>query len=109
MPDKNQLKEEHQITIVRLVLRGVLPVILLISGLYLLTLRLAGWSIIFGIPMIIIGTVFLIYTYDEIVSSKVGIIKGKVVKCKVCGEPTPLIPGGNPERTVCPECEEKGI
>lgn len=33
-------------------------------------LRLPGWSIILGLPMVIIGIVFLIYTYDEVMSNK---------------------------------------
>ncbi|MDO8341410.1 MAG: hypothetical protein Q7T59_05550 [Candidatus Woesebacteria bacterium] len=59
-------------SIVKLVLKTVVPIFILIGGIALLTLRIAGWSIIFGLPMVVIGVVFLIYTYDEIVSSRLG-------------------------------------
>ncbi|AKM83313.1 hypothetical protein A2422_00805 [Candidatus Woesebacteria bacterium RIFOXYC1_FULL_31_51] len=65
-------KHHHLESIVKLVLKTVVPIFILIGGIALLTLRIAGWSIIFGLPMVVIGVVFLIYTYDEIVSSSLG-------------------------------------
>lgn len=65
-------RHHHLESIVKLVLKTVVPIFILIGGIALLTLRIAGWSIIFGLPMVVIGVVFLIYTYDEIVSSRLG-------------------------------------
>jgi hypothetical protein len=65
-------KYHHAESIVKLILKTVVPISILSGGIALLTLRIAGWSIIFGLPMVVIGIVFLIYTYDEIVSSKLG-------------------------------------
>ena len=65
-------RHHHLESIVKLVLKTVVPIFILIGGIALLTLRIAGWSIIFGLPMVVIGVVFLIYTYDEIVSSSLG-------------------------------------
>lgn len=60
----------HREVLVRIVLRVTVAMGLLIGGLVLLALRLPGWSIIFGLPMIIFGSVFIIYTYDEVLSRK---------------------------------------
>jgi drug/metabolite transporter (DMT)-like permease len=57
--------------IVAVLLKTLIPLALLVGGLFLLFLNLAGWSIIFGIPMVVIGVVFLIYTYDELVTKRI--------------------------------------
>jgi len=58
----------HITQLVRIIIKAVLPVVLLLAGLWLLTLKFAGWSIIFGLPMVVLGVIFLIYAYDEILS-----------------------------------------
>ena len=63
-------KYSHIEKIIKLVLKTIVPVFILGTGLFLLTMKLPGWGIILGLPMTIIGVVFLIYTYDEVVSSK---------------------------------------
>lgn len=60
----------HKEVLVRIFLRVIVAVGLLVGGLILLAMRLPGWSIIFGLPMIIFGSVFIIYTYDEVLSRK---------------------------------------
>lgn len=65
-------KYHHAESIIKLILKTVVPIFILSGGIALLTLRISGWSIIFGLPMVVIGVVFLIYTYDEVVSSKLG-------------------------------------
>lgn len=37
----------------------------------MLAMRIAGWGIILGLPMVVFGVVFLIYTYDEALSKSV--------------------------------------
>jgi hypothetical protein len=49
----------------RLVTQMVLGIGLLAGGIAILALRIAGWSSIFGIPMVVISSVFIIYTYDD--------------------------------------------
>jgi hypothetical protein len=92
---------------VKLIFRGLIPIVLLLSGMGLLFLRLPGWSIIFGLPLVTFGVVFLIYTYDEVVSKRVLPIPKAVVKCSVCGQPTPQIPGVAEEDTICAICKRK--
>lgn len=66
----NHGRHNHGEEMVKLILKGVVPVCILVGGLILLIIKLPGWGIILGLPMVVIGTVFLIYTYDEVVSSK---------------------------------------
>jgi hypothetical protein len=60
----------HKELLVRIFLRVTVAIGLLIGGLVLLAMRLPGWSVIFGLPMIVFGSVFIIYTYDEVLSRK---------------------------------------
>lgn len=102
-------KEHHHAEeAIKLVFRGVIPIVLVLSGVALLALRLAGWSVIFGLPLVVFGVVFLIYTYDEIVSKNFETFPKKLVKCKVCGKPTPILSGADPAKAVCYSCQEKG-
>lgn len=94
--------------IIRLVLKGLLPVVLVFSGLALLYLNLSGWSIILGLPMLVIGSVFIIYTYDDIFQKRIEPIRGALTNCIVCGKPTPIIAGVDKGKTVCHKCQELG-
>jgi len=51
--------------ITRLIIECVLGTGLLAGGIALLALRITGWSMIFGVPMVVISSVFIIYTYDD--------------------------------------------
>lgn len=61
----------HWEEMVLLLVKTIIPLTLLIGGLHLLTINIPGWSLIFGLPMIVFGVVFSLYTYDEISSRKV--------------------------------------
>jgi hypothetical protein len=65
---KDEIKFSHAEHVIVLLLRIVGPVFLMVAGLVLLYLRLPGWSLIFGLPVTIIGVVLFIYAYDEILS-----------------------------------------
>lgn len=67
-----KVSQHHPEEIVRLIYMGLIPIVLLAGGLVLLALKIPGWSLIFGLPITIFGTVFLIYTYDTIASKKFG-------------------------------------
>lgn len=66
-----EVRFEHQEALTVLVIKILAPFAMMVCGLILLALRLAGWSIIIGLPITIIGIVLLIYAYDEIVSKKI--------------------------------------
>lgn len=75
MMEKNQKTGENfyqTVAIISVLLRTLIPLALLIGGLFLLFLDLPGWSVIFGIPTVVIGVVFLVYSYDDLVSKRIG-------------------------------------
>jgi hypothetical protein len=94
---------------IKLVFRGIIPIVFLISGIALLGLRISGWGTILGIPLVVFGSVFLIYTYDEVVSKHVESIAPKLTTtpCSVCGKPTPKVNILSPEDTICDDCKVK--
>lgn len=55
------------------ILIAFLPLILVIGGVLVLVAKIPGWSLILGLPMIIIGVTFLIYAYDEAVTRRLEI------------------------------------
>jgi hypothetical protein len=109
--NENRLnKHSHFEEGIRLIYKGLLPIVLVAGGLVLLALRLSGWSLIFGLPMMVIGVVFIIYTYDELVREKVRPIPKKEVRCSVCGKLTPRVyPWEDAEDAVCLACRKKRL
>lgn len=106
----NHWKFLHIEEIIKLVFKGLIPIVLLAGGLILLDLRITGWSLVFGFPIAVIGAAMLIFAYDEIVSKRIGdppsmFIESKFVKCSLCGEKTPRVPGEWEEDTVCLKCK----
>jgi hypothetical protein len=60
--------ENTGLKVFKMILKVAIPLIFLATGLTLLYLAIPGWSLIFGIPSIVFGMVFLLYAYDEISS-----------------------------------------
>lgn len=58
----------HKSMLIGIVLRVVVAMGLLVSGIVVMAMRTGVWGIIFGLPMIVFGSVFMIYTYDEVLS-----------------------------------------
>lgn len=107
--EQDTTQEHHHLEeAIRLLLKGLLPVILVIGGITLLFLRLSGWSLVLGLPMTVIGSVFLIYTYDEVVQKRVEPVRGRITKCMICHKVTPMIPGVDKHKTICLKCEQEG-
>jgi len=78
---------------------------LFIGGIILLALRIPGWSIIFGLPAVQIGIIFLIFTFDDLARNKVGPNSYHLLNCSVCGKPI-LAPSWQKER-ICGACQKK--
>ncbi len=95
----------HHIETIKLIFRGLIPIVLVVGGIVLMTLRLSVWGLVLGIPMIIIGVVFLIYTYDAVVSERILPFSDKFVNCSVCGKLTPLSPATDPQDAICATCK----
>jgi hypothetical protein len=107
----DQLEKHHGYSEVRvtlrLVFRVVVPIIFLIGGLVLLSFRLPGWSLIIGLPMIIFGIVFLVYTYDEVVTDKVAEGGEGNWPCGKCRKHSDDKACDGPNDTVCLKCKER--
>ena len=78
--DKSSYREDqwyHRERILIVCLRVVVSLLLLAAGITILALRIPGWGIILGLPIVIFGSVFLIYTYDEVLSRQVDLHNSK--------------------------------
>lgn len=70
-----------------------------------MALRIPGWSLLFGLPMVQIGIVFLIFVFDHLANKKVGQESMQTVLCSVCDQPT-LSPTWQNEK-ICDDCLKK--
>lgn len=83
----------------------ILSLVLFLGGIWLLSLRLPGWSFFLGLPAIQIGLIFMIFTFDGFARHKVGPDSLQIITCSICGKPT-VAPRGQ-KRDICPECQER--
>jgi hypothetical protein len=105
---KRDNKTLHMERLIKLFFRGVIPIFLLVSGVVVLALKISGWSLLLGAPMVVFGCVFLIYTYDEVVAGRVADLPDNpgITKCSLCGAETPKVVGISSEDAICPSCRE---
>jgi len=96
-----------QIHLVKVICRSAIPVILLLMGVVVLVLRIPGWSLFLGLPLVVLGAVFTVYTYDHLVSKSLGDYTNLVTKCVKCRRPTPHFKGQDPKSTLCPVCVDE--
>jgi len=67
MPENiNKSKSDANTNTIRLIYKGLIPIVLVLGGIAILALRIQGWSLFLGLPMVVIGVIIMIYTYDEI-------------------------------------------
>lgn len=77
--ERNKNEEHHFLNnmvienLLNTLLITFLPLVLVIGGAIILISKIPGWSLILGLPMVVIGVVFLIYAYDEAVTRKLEI------------------------------------
>jgi hypothetical protein len=87
------------------VLQVIICLCLLGGGIIILALRIPGWSLLIGLPLILFGVIFLIFTLDAVARKNLGQESLQTVLCSVCGRPTPA-PSWQNEK-ICLVCEEK--
>lgn len=66
----------------------ILSLSLFLGGIWLLSLRIPGWSLLWGLIIIPIGLAFTVYTLDDVARNVVAPPPFKPVKCNVCGKNT---------------------
>jgi len=81
--DKHHL--EH---ILKIFFKGLIPLSLLFSGIVLLISKVSGWSLIAGLPLVVFGLVFSIYSYDEFLREEENFSYSSPKKCSICGRKT---------------------
>jgi|WetSurSiteA1Bulk_404760.scaffolds.fasta_scaffold01457_3 hypothetical protein len=88
------------------ILRVFVPMFLIATGLFFMTLHIPGWSLIVGLPLTLIGVVFLIYTYDEVISRRAGVdLDGKLWPCSLCHKLTKVDDGDDLDNVFCSKCK----
>ncbi len=92
--------------LLKLFFRAVIPLAMLVFGVILMISRLSGWNLIIGTPIVVLGTVFLIYTYNEVINKTAIPLSQEFTRCLVCGHLTPRVNGILPEETICFECKK---
>lgn len=89
----------------RLLMRVLIPIILLVTGIMLLFLKIPGWSVIVGLPLVVVGSLFLIYIYDSVLSDNIYIEgDSNLVRCSKCGQLVECFIGCNKKRYICDDC-----
>jgi len=93
--------------IIKLLFRGFMPMLMLVAGVILMTSEISGWNLIIGTPITVLGTIFLIFTYDEVIAKKVTPLSQELTRCAICAKLTPRVAGVDPKDTICPRCKQK--
>lgn len=65
-------KSRQAWTCIILFFRLLIPIILLVCGVIIFVAQISAWNLILGLPLIVVGVVLVIYTYDEIVKIRIG-------------------------------------
>ncbi len=102
------MREEHHHAeeAIKLIFRGLLPLALFVGGVIVLGVKIGGWGLLLGIPLTVIGAIFLIYTFDDIARATI-LPRSHFTSCSVCDKPTPVIPGVDEKDTICSSCKRK--
>lgn len=82
----------------------ILSLALFLGGIWLLSLRIPGWSLLWGLIILPIGFVFTVYTLDDVARNVVAPPLFKAVKCNVCGKIT--YAREDKEDVICWRCRE---
>ena len=104
VPSKNILKHSLIEFIISDLPCIVLSLALFLGGIWLLSLRIPGWSLFFGLIVTPIGLAFTIYTLDDIARNVVAPPAFSLTKCKVCGKNT--YAREDDKDVICNRCRE---
>jgi len=82
----------------------ILSLSLFFGGIVILISRISGWSLLFGLIITPLGTIFTVLTLDEVARNLVVPPPFKPVKCHVCGKITYAEEGK--EDVICGRCRK---
>jgi hypothetical protein len=81
-----------------------LDLALFLGGIWLLSLRIPGWSLFWGLILVPTGAAFTIITLDKVSRNRITPPRFETVKCRVCGKIT-FVKKGEKE-LVCGQCRK---
>ena len=103
-----KLKERLLVPFAQFVIRDIPSIILslalFLGGIWLLAIRVPGWSILFGLIFTPMGAAFMVFTLDRVARNRIAPPSFKPTKCRVCGKRTYF--KENVEDTICSQCRE---
>ena len=82
----------------------ILSLALFLGGIWILSLRIPGWSLFFGLIITPVGFIFCVYSLDDIARNVVAPPTFKPVKCNVCGKYT--FAKEDEEDVICGRCRK---
>jgi hypothetical protein len=78
--------------------------VLLLGGIWILTLPLSGWRLLIGLPAAQLGVVVLVFVFDEATKKRLHPDNYHVLICPYCGQEN-LVHVGETE-IHCQECQK---
>jgi len=82
----------------------VLSLALFLGGIWLLSLHIPGWSLLWGLIILPIGFAFMVYTLDDVARNVIVPAPFKLTKCKVCSKNT--YAREDDKDVICGRCRE---
>lgn len=83
----------------------ILSLSLFLGGIWILSLDIPGWSLLWGLIIIPIGLTFTVYTLDSVFRNRISPPHFKITKCQVCGKTT--YAPEDEEETICARCRKE--
>jgi len=66
----------------------ILSLALFLGGIWILSLRIPGWSLLWGLILTPTGAALTVFTLDKVSRNKIAPPFFQLTKCKVCGRKT---------------------
>lgn len=82
----------------------ILSLALFLGGIWLLSLHIPGWSLLFGLIITPIGFAFVVFTLDEVARNVIIPSPFRPVRCNVCGRTT--YTRESEEEVICSRCRK---
>jgi len=103
-----KLKERLLVPFAQFIIRDIpsmiLSLALFLGGIWLLAIRIPGWSLLFGLIFTPMGAAFMVFTLDGVARNRIAPPSFKSAECRVCGKKT--YSKENVEDAICNRCRE---
>lgn len=103
-----KLKERLLVPFTQFIIRDIpsmiLSLALFLGGIWLLALRIPGWSLFFGLIFTPMGAAFMVFALDKVARNRIAPPLFKLVECKVCGRRT--YTKDDEKEVICHRCRQ---